>query len=37
LTDHNHIFRQLQRRVLLLPWMEREQLITTLTDARRRE
>lgn len=34
LCPHDHIFAQIQRRALLLPDWRREQLITTLVDAR---
>jgi transposase-like protein len=31
---HDHVFAELRRRVLLLPKWQRDQLITTLVDAR---
>jgi hypothetical protein len=34
LTDHDHIYRELRRRVLLLPEKQRDQLVTDLIDAR---
>ena len=35
MMDHDHAFKALRRRVLLLPEWQRDQLVTDLTGARR--
>ena len=37
LMNVDHMFAELRRRVLLLPEWKRDQLVTDLTDARRRD